>query len=321
MQNVLLKKNWEMILVKKKVVFLAVLLLTLTLAVGFAVRYVWALHQVRQSNQAVTNFNLADIGSTSSFSILPLFEAWSKNDDFPGGHGLSYLLTTDTAIILLDLGNNENRSDPSPLKKNMQTLGISFATIDSVVVSHNHPDHVGGSYWWLRGAFAADNQQQELSGMTVYLPETMKHPQTDTVIATTPTLIAPGVVSLGAQPYIEPFPQRVLQPLGWEQALAINVKDKGVILVMGCGHPTLETVVQRAETIVDEPVIGVVGGLHYLNADADDLAPHIEFLQRRNPVLVALSPHDSSGSVLQTFAAAFPDAYRYIVTGQEIVMP
>ncbi len=310
----------EMILIKKKVVLLAVLLI-LTLAVGFAARYASALRQVRQSNQTVIDLSLADIGTTSSFSILPLFEAWSKNDSFPGGHGLSYLLKTDAATILLDLGNNENRSDPSPLEKNMQSLGISFDTIDAVVLSHSHPDHVGGSYWWFRKAFAADNQQQVLSGTTVYLPEKMKHPQTNTVIAAIPTVIAPGVVSLGAHPYIEPFPLSVLQPLGWEQALAVNVKDKGVVLVIGCGHPTLETLVYRAETIFDEPVIGVVGGLHYLNASAEDLVPHIEFLRQRNPGIVALSPHDSSGFVLQTFEAAFPDAYRYIVTGQEIVMP
>ncbi|MDW7657898.1 MAG: hypothetical protein SCM11_12080 [Bacillota bacterium] len=78
---------------------------------------------------------------------------------------------------------------------------------------------------------------------------------------------------------------------------------------------------KRAEAIFDEPVIGIVGGLHYLNTRAEKLDSHIEFIRQRNPVLVALSPHDSSGSVLQAFEAAFPDAYRYIVTGNEIVMP
>jgi 7,8-dihydropterin-6-yl-methyl-4-(beta-D-ribofuranosyl)aminobenzene 5'-phosphate synthase len=306
---------------KNKILFLVIPLMILALIVGFAVRYALALHQVRQSNQAISEFSLADIGSTDSLSIIPLFEAWSKSDAFSGGHGLSYLLKTDNATILLDLGNNEGRSDPSPLQRNMQTLGISFSDIDAVVISHNHPDHVGGSYWWRRQAFAADNRQQSLSGMKIYLPEKLKHPQTDTVIAKMPAVIAPGVISLGAQPFIEPFPLGMLEPLGWEQVLAINVKDKGVVLIMGCGHPTLETVVERAEAIFDVPVVGVVGGFHYLNASSDELTPHIDFLRQRKPVLVALSPHDSRGSVLQAFEAAFSDAYRYIVTGHEIVMP
>lgn len=306
---------------KKRILILVIPLMILSLAIGFLVRYTIALHRVRQSGQALSELRLVDIGSTVSFSIIPLFEAWSKNNDFPGGHGLSYLLKTDTATILLDLGNNEGRSNPSPLQMNMQTLGISFDDIDAVVLSHNHPDHVGGAYWWRRRSFSADISQQALSSMTVFLPEKMKHPQMDTIVATTPTIIAPGVVSLGAQPYIEPFPLGLLEPLGWEQALAINVRDKGIVLVMGCGHPTLEAVVKRAEAIFDEPVIGIIGGLHYLNMRAEELASHIEFIRQRNPVLVALSPHDSSGKVLQAFEAAFPDAYRYIVTGNEVFMP
>jgi 7,8-dihydropterin-6-yl-methyl-4-(beta-D-ribofuranosyl)aminobenzene 5'-phosphate synthase len=311
----------EIMVMKKNILFLVIPFLILALIVGFAVRHALALHQVSQSNHENSEFSLADIGSTVSLSIIPLFEAWSKTDDLSSGHGLAYLLKTDSATILLDLGSNEERSDPSPLQNNMQTLGIAFSDIDAVVISHNHPDHVGGAHWWLRRAFAADSRQKSLSGMKIYLPETMKHPQTDIVIAKVPTVIAPGVVSLGAQPYIEPFPLGMLEPLGWEQALAINVKDKGIVLILGCGHPTLEAVVERAETIFNEPVIGVVGGLHYLNSASDELAPHIHFLKQREPVLVALSPHDSKGSVLQAFETAFPDAYRYIVTGHEIVMP
>ncbi|MDW7657899.1 MAG: MBL fold metallo-hydrolase [Bacillota bacterium] len=162
---------------KKKILILVIPLMILSLVVGFAVRYTMALHKVRQSGQALSELSLVDIGSTVSFSIMPVFEAWSKSDMFPGGHGLSYLLKTDTATILLDLGNNEGRSDPSPLQMNMQTLGISFDDIDAVVLSHNHPDHVGGAYWWRRRSFSADNEQQVLAGMTVYLPEKMKHPQ------------------------------------------------------------------------------------------------------------------------------------------------
>lgn len=88
-----------------------------------------------------------------------------------------------------------------------------------------------------------------------------------------------------------------------------------------CAHPSMERIIERAEAIFSQPVIGVVGGLHYEGADEEALKPHLDFLKLRNPELIALSPHDSSGGVLQVFEAAFPKAYRYITLGREIKLP
>lgn len=80
----------------------------------------------------------------------------------------------------------------------------------------------------------------------------------------------------------------------------------------------MERIILAAEAQFGLPVIGVVGGLHYGNANAEELKPHIEFLAARNPQMVALSPHDSNGAVLQIFEAAFPKSYRYITVGWPI---
>jgi len=34
-------------------------------------------------------------------------------------------------------------------------------------------------------------------------------------------------------------------------------------MITGCGHPTMERLVSRAETLFGKQVVGVVGGLHY----------------------------------------------------------
>jgi metal-dependent hydrolase (beta-lactamase superfamily II) len=49
--------------------------------------------------------------------------------------------------------------------------------------------------------------------------------------------------------------------------------------------------VERAEALYGLPVASVVGGLHYEGANAQDLEPHIQFLQARQPKVVALSSH------------------------------
>jgi 7,8-dihydropterin-6-yl-methyl-4-(beta-D-ribofuranosyl)aminobenzene 5'-phosphate synthase len=100
--------------------------------------------------------------------------------------------------------------------------------------------------------------------------------------------------------------------------LAVNVAGRGLALITGCGHPSLERIVARAEALFDRPVVGVIGGLHYEGMAAAELAPHIDFLAAREPAIVALSPHDSDALAIDAFRRAFPAAYRSLEVGQPI---
>ena len=117
------------------------------------------------------------------------------------------------------------------------------------------------------------------------------------------------------------------------------------MLIVGCGHSTLQRILDRAEMLFDEPICGVVGGLHYpvtasreliLGLPAQqfmgtgkwpwdpvnraDVETAIAYLQRRNPQLVALSPHDSCDWSLEAFRQAFGEAYRDLLVGREITV-
>lgn len=284
-------------------------------------RLAWAYYQVSLGEEMPESCSSTKLGSTDSLSILPLFEEWSSSNELQSGHGISYLIKTDQADILMDLGNNEKNLEPSPLLNNMDQLDVSIDEIDILVVSHNHPDHVGGSGNWKRGTFAAGGQQENLAGMKTYLPVKLTYPGLEPILALEPMVIAPGVASLGRQPFVQPFPFCLWEPLGWEQSLVVNVEGRGLVIIMGCGHPSMERIVERTEAVFSQSVIGVVGGLHYQRADEEALTPHIDFLAQRNPQLVALSPHDSSGGVLQIFENVFPKAYRYITIGRAIELP
>ena len=108
---------------------------------------------------------------------------------------------------------------------------------------------------------------------------------------------------------------------GGEQALVVHLDGLGLVIVTGCGHPGLETLVARAEALYGRPVVGVVGGLHYGGATAADLAAPIRFLQDRRPLLVALSPHDSDPPALAAFEAAFPESYHTLRVGETVRVP
>ncbi len=128
-------------------------------------------------------------------------------------------------------------------------------------------------------------------------------------------------MTTGVLSYPELFPLSLLDPVGHEQGLIVNVAGQGPVLITGCGHPTLEKMVARTEALLGQPVAGVVGGLHYQGIGAEALQQHVQFLAARQPSLVALSPHDSGPEELAAFQTAFPDTYESVRVGETIQFP
>lgn len=275
-------------------------------------------YQIRQDRGTTFNSAPVEIGETGALEILPLYENASA-DGLQSGHGVSYLVRTDNATILFDLGNNMTAASPSPLLQNMAALGVSLDEIDAIVISHRHPDHVGGQNWWTQGTFSLDGATQTgLGGMDVYIPEAMTYPGVDPSLSTVPVKLSDGIATTGIIAYAQPFPVWLATPSGDEQALAVHVSGRGIILITGCGHMGLAALLARAEAVFAAPVVGVIGGLHYGNADLTALQPELDLVRELNPVVVALSPHDSGQPALDGFAQTFPAAYTSIAVGQPI---
>jgi 7,8-dihydropterin-6-yl-methyl-4-(beta-D-ribofuranosyl)aminobenzene 5'-phosphate synthase len=55
-----------------------------------------------------------------------------------------------------------------------------------------------------------------------------------------------------------------------ELSLAIDTPD-GIVLVVGCSHPTIEKIVEAASAVIDKPIHLVVGGTHLLPASPDEI--------------------------------------------------
>jgi hypothetical protein len=79
--------------------------------------------QVAREWQAAPT-SIPALETTTRLEILPLYEEDRADDRFDFGHGVSYLIRTDLATVLLDLGHNPNESAGLPSLQNMQTLGI-----------------------------------------------------------------------------------------------------------------------------------------------------------------------------------------------------
>jgi len=313
--------------------------LALAGAGGMAARFLLGRRRVDRALVSARYPKLTDVGTVERLTVLPLIDWYTARDELVGEPGVAYLVRADDTTILFDVGYNMGKEHPSPLLRNMEALGISPEVVDRVVISHLHSDHVGGTDCEHEATFALSGEAVGLQ-VPAFVPEPMSHLTARVEIVEGPRSIAPGVVSLG------PIPRQLFF-LGWtpEQSLAINVQGKGLVLIIGCGHSTIQRIVERAEMLFDVPIYGVIGGLHlpvtasrevafglplqrimgtgrwpWNPLTQEDVHSAIAFLQRRNPQLVALSPHDSCDWTISAFRQAFNAAYRDLLVGQEIVV-
>ena len=295
----------------------------------------WVAEQagVTASSQAA----LAGLGTARSLSVLPLVEFYTTGPALAGEPGVSYLVTIDGFRILFDVGRNVNEEHPSPLLRNMAALGVTPDSIDAVFISHCHLDHVGGMREMRQRTFSLSAQPVDLAGKTAYLPAAMTHPTATAEVITGPRKLATGVASTG------PI-TRALWLMGpvAEQALLVEVENRGVVMIVGCGHPLLSRLVARAQAVTGRPLYGVVGGLHFPVTGSrvgkggqnilgngklpwnrirrSEVRDAAALLERLDVQLVALSGHDSCDWSLETFRKTLGDRCRTLRVGQEIVV-
>lgn len=222
-----------------------------------------------------------DIGAVRRLTITPLIDYYTASEELVGEPGVSYLIEADGTTILFDVGYNMQGEHLSPLLRNTQTLRVKPEDIDYIVISHLHLDHVGGMAHQRARTFALSAVPVDLTEVTAYVPEPMSHPTARMEVVEEPKVIAPGVASEGpihtALFFLGKIP---------EQALAVNVAGKGIVLIVGCGHQRVRRIVERAEALFDAPPYGLIGGLHYpVTASRETLLgiPVQRFVATRRP--------------------------------------
>jgi len=207
----------------------------------------------RRNSERLEKARPMDLPELESLELIVLGEQ-EKEPGFHGEPGVSYVLKSDKGALLLDIGFG---SDSGCVAFNADKLGFKLGDVDAVVISHLHVDHMGGMQAARQNKVMVPAELGDPGGMTCFLPDQSTAEGFDYKVVDSPQELAGGIFSTG------PLARAMFfMGLCEEQVLLARLKDKGLVIVTGCGHPTMEPIMRMVRKISEEPVYAIIGGLH-----------------------------------------------------------
>ncbi|MGB8651853.1 MAG: MBL fold metallo-hydrolase [Mycobacteriales bacterium] len=274
----------------------------------------------------------------SGAAAAPQFESGRTTVGLVAEHGFAALVSVRrgdrTSTVLFDTGIS-----PDGMTLNAERLGVDWSAVQGVVLSHGHFDHAGGFAGlaratrslpmtvhpgiWTRRRLAPPGV--EPAEMPTLSRRALEGEGFQVVERRVPSLLLDGCVLITGEVDRTTEFERGMPPAHqalrgdrWEhdplvvddQALVVNVRDKGLVVLTGCGHAGAVNIVRHAMrlTRVDR-LHALLGGLH-LGGPAFEpvIAPTVEALTAFSPALL-VPGHCTGWRAQHAFAAAFPDAW------------
>ena len=208
--------------------------------------------------------------------------------------GFACLVEGLEKTILFDSGRYYN-----PLMSNLLKLQIDPQEIEQLFISHDHPDHIGGT---LKLVETNSNLNVTLVGsFPSGFKKAIKKREGEVTEIGQPHIFSKTSLSSG----------EMRSAVKNEHALII-LTDKGSIIITGCAHPGVVEIVERAKKITNKETILLVGGFHLLMDSGSSIQKKAARLQELGVRHVAPS-HCSGGEARKVFAKVYGD--KFITSG------
>jgi 7,8-dihydropterin-6-yl-methyl-4-(beta-D-ribofuranosyl)aminobenzene 5'-phosphate synthase len=273
---------------------------------------------------------------SSAAQITILYDAFGKTSTMKKDWGFAALIEYGGKRILFDTGNNAEI-----FAHNVAAKGVDLTKLDFAVISHRHGDHTSGLSHLLKvnptvkiyapqenfGVFGAAlpgtfyRRNESLSSDMRYYdgnpPQTLRFgspwPDGNFTWVTKTTEVAPGFHLIllngtwGADLEVK------------ELALAIETPD-GIVLVVGCSHPTIEKIVEAAKSATGKPIHLVLGGTHLLPANDGQIRTIAASLRDNLNVRFIAPAHCTGEPAFAILKESFGDRYVYAGLGTTVLL-
>jgi 7,8-dihydropterin-6-yl-methyl-4-(beta-D-ribofuranosyl)aminobenzene 5'-phosphate synthase len=241
-------------------------------------------------------------GKRGVMNIRVLFDKLSHKSGYRTGWGVSFLIDE---TVLFDTGENGEW-----LLHNMRAMNVDIGRISTIVISHDHWDHTGGLWEFLR-----QKPDMTVYGCPGFSSEFKKKVQLTgarLVESGSPRDIAPGLSLSGEMPFVyKEVPMT-------EQALVLH-SPIGISIITGCAHPGVTCMVRNVmEHFPGRKISLVTGGFHLMRQDMDTIRRAVkEFgelgIEKAGPT------HCSGDDAEKVFKEAYGDNFMSVVVGDVIV--
>ncbi|MBN1806648.1 MAG: transporter substrate-binding domain-containing protein [Sedimentisphaerales bacterium] len=235
----------------------------------------------------------------SNLNITILYDNYIFTEGLQTDWGFACLIEGLDRTILFDTGTHGNI-----LLGNAKKLGANLKDIEVLAISHDHRDHYGGM----------DDFLKQNNNVDVYLLKAFSKERAQTVQrhgATVFSVKGPRQICKGAW---------LTGELGTqikEQALVLDTKE-GLVVITGCSHPGVVSMVKKAcEIIPNKNIHMVFGGFHMPRSSQDEIKDTIKAF-RDLGVQYAGPSHCSGDHTIAMFRQAYGENFIKLGVGKRI---
>ena len=241
---------------------------------------------------------LSNYAAAGDLNLTIIYDNNPYNSELETRWGFSCLIEGIEKTILFDVGG-----EGSVLLSNIEKLDINPNIVNMVVLSHVHYDHVGGLPDFLR----------KNSNVTVYMPRSLPQSIKDEVKNADAKLvqvhdfikICKNVYSTGE-----------LGSFLKEQSLIIKT-SKGLVIITGCAHPGIVSIIKKAKKELKTDVYLVVGGFHLCWMNTWQIKGIISSVKEEGVKKVAPS-HCSGDLARKLFAKVYGKDFILVGVGKKM---
>ncbi len=244
-----------------------------------------------------SGFNSAEMTAESgSIKITILYDNYSAMEGTKTDWGFSCLIEGADKTILFDTGTQGDI-----LWHNIDAMKVDVDKVDLIVISHLHGDHTGGLASVLK----------KNPRVTVYLP------------ASAPESFVQSIQQTGASVERAKEPEEIAKNVHLtgemrgpanEQSLFLET-SRGLVIVTGCAHPGIVSIINKAIEIVPKKPYAVFGGFHLVDKSNEEIQAIIRDF-RKAGVLKCGPTHCTGDKAIGLFKQEYGQDFLAMGTGR-----